>query len=235
MKIAIAHPASTVILVRENSGLEVYMTKRNVNLGFLGGFYVFPGGRRDEADFSEEALNRMWARDLETKTRAIESDEKIEEKLGYYASAIREVFEEIGILMVCDKQGKRVELNSELKNELTRMRTMLHKREIGFMDVLKEFDFYYDSDSLIWFAHWITPKTSPKRFDTQFFIGKIPQGQEPKSFSEEIDFELWIKPKEALEKWRKAEMHMIPPTIASLDRLTRFSGVKELSQALALS
>jgi len=235
MKIAIAQPASTVILVRENSGLEVYMTKRNSNLGFLGGFYVFPGGRRDEADFNEETLSRMRAKDLETKASAIEGNERKEERLGYYAGAIREVFEEIGVLIVCDKEGKRVEINSGLKNELERMRLLLHKRKISFTEVLKRFGFHYDLDRLIWFAHWITPKTSPKRFDTQFFIGKIPPEQEPMAFPEEIEFGLWIKPKQALEKWKKGEMNMIPPTIASLDRLTKFSSLEELSQALALS
>ncbi len=228
-QIAVAHPASTLIVARENPGLEVYLTRRNSRLKFLGGFYVFPGGRRDGEDFSKEALLRMHAQDLKEKADRVESGEAAEEKLGYYSAAIREVFEEAGILMVCGKEGRAVLMNDGLNSELELLRGKLHRREGSFLEILKRFDLYYDLDRLFWFSHWVTPKTSPKRFDTQFFVAQIPAGQNPKAFGEEVEEELWIKPEEALEKWKKGEMKMIPPTLASLDRLSGISGFQELA------
>jgi len=227
-KIAVAHPASTLIVVRENSGLEVYLTKRNPSLNFLGGFFVFPGGRRDAEDYSEEALGRMRARDLKAKAEQVESGEGMEQKLGYYAAAIREAFEEAGVLIACLKSGEPVSLSVELKSELELLRGKLHRREISFLKILPELDLYYDLDRLFWFAHWVTPRTSPKRFDTQFFVTQLPVGQCPKAFSKEVEQELWIGPGEALSRWKKGEMKMIPPTLASLDRLSRFAGLDQL-------
>lgn len=271
-KPAIAHPAATLILLREKrlpqkssplmrgdleegeeikinhpfpepspsegegkvvseTVLEVYLTRRHSQLKFLGGFYVFPGGRRDEEDFCEQAILRMRARDLKKKVEQVDSKESVEAKLGYYATAIREAFEEAGVLIACQKNGEQVLLSGEKKKELDLLRAKLHQRQISFLQILSELDLYYDLDRLFWFAHWITPKTSPKRFDTQFFVAQIPEGQTPKAFSEEIEEELWISPKEALEKWKRGEMKMIPPTLASLGRLNRISAFPDLARS----
>jgi len=228
----IAHPASTLILLRENQGLEVYLTRRHSRLKFLGGFFVFPGGRRDEDDFSEASLKRMRSLDLKQKAEQVDSDEPEDARLGYYSAAIREAFEEAGVLIACQKSGEQVLLSEAMKSELELLRERLHCGEISFLEILSGLDLYYDIDRLLWFSHWVTPKTSPKRFDTQFFVTSLPAGQNPKAFSEEIEEEVWTRPAEALERWKRDEIKMIPPTLASLDRLSRLCCFNELAEKL---
>ncbi len=232
-KIATPIPAATLILVRGDSGpLEVYLTRRNQNLKFLGGFYVFTGGKRDHDDISAASLERMKAADLGKKARAVEGAEPEAQKLGFYAAAIREAFEEAGILIACDQTGAQIRPDEKLKSALGNFRGLLHARKIGFLSILTELNLYYDLEALSWFAHWVTPKTSPRRFDTQFFIAESPSSQSPEPHSEEIDDALWIGPSEALEAWKQGKLKMIPPTLASLDRLSRFTSLAELAQKL---
>jgi len=223
-----AFPASTLILARDSSGLEVYMTRRSPGLDFLAGYHVFPGGRRDEQDFSSASLGRMAAAALEAKAKEIDSQESDAEKLGYYAAAIREAFEEAGVLIACGKNGGNIAFDADLKAELGRLRGLIHQGRMAFLKILEQFDFYYDLDRVIWFAHWVTPEWSPKRFDTQFFTAKLPEGQSPKGFPEEVDKELWLTPGQALAKCELGELMMIPPTIASLEQLSRFKNLAEL-------
>ncbi len=231
MQPAPAIPASSLILVREaGDNLEVYLTKRNPKLNFLGGFYAFLGGRRDEEDFSPQTLKRMWASNLKTKAEKIDSDEPEDKKLGYYATAIREAFEEAGILIVKDAQRVLSQIDQK---ELFKMRTLLHQRKINFLEIMERFDFYYDLDQLFWFAHWITPKTSPKRFDTQFFVSPLPIGQDPQIYKEEVASAIWLSPEKALQEWKLGKIKMIPPTLASLDRLTKYKTIEQLKKDLA--
>ena len=205
------------------------MTRRHPGLVFLGGYYVFPGGRRDEEDFSEAALSRMQAQDLKLKAEEVESDEPEEKKLGFYAAAIREAFEEAGVLIACQKGGRELELNQEFQAELLRMRCLLHEGRTGFLELMRELDLYFDLDRLHWFAHWVTPEFSPRRFDTQFFKAALPKGQSPNGFTGEVDEELWVSPEDALVRCESGELLMIPPTIASLACLR---GCQSLEQAL---
>ena len=201
-----ARPASTLLLTRERDGLEVYMQRRNRNLEFLGGYYVFPGGRRDEID-------------LKARVAEVESPEDNSLKLGSYAAAIREAFEEAGIFIACHQNGELFAPEGKTKDRLAELRTELHKGKSSFIEILTAFDLFYDLDRLFWFAHWITPEFSPRRFDTQFFIAELPTGQTPQAFAEEADEEVWIKPQKALDLCESGGMFMIPPTIASLARL----------------
>jgi len=228
-----ALPASSLILIRQGSELEVFLTQRHPQLKFLGGFYAFLGGRRDEEDFSPQAIKRMKAKNLKEKAEAVDSEEGFEERLGYYATAIREAFEEAGILLVCDREQNPVSISSELKEKLAQSRLLLQNEKLKFIELLEELDLYYDLDRLFWFAHWITPKTSPKRFDTQFFCAPLPKGQTPEIYAQEISQGIWITPQQALERWKKQEIKMIPPTLASLDRLSQYRKIEELIKSLA--
>ena len=233
MNFAPALPASSLILIRQGSELEVFLTQRHPQLKFLGGFYAFLGGRRDEEDFSPQAIERMKAKNLKEKAEAVESDEEYEKKLGYYATAIREAFEEAGILFVCDREQNPVSIFSGAKEKLAQFRLLLQNEKLRFIELLNELDLYYDLDQLFWFARWITPKTSPKRFDTQFFCAPLPEGQNPEIYDQEISQGIWITPEKALERWKNQEIKMIPPTIASLDRLSQYQKIEELLQSLS--
>lgn len=222
-------PASTLVLLRWRKGLEVYLTRRNPNLVFLGGYYVFPGGSRDQDDYSEPALSRMHAKNVKLKAAEIESQEPEDKKLGYYAAAIREAFEEAGVLIACQKGGREMEFNRELQAELFKLRSLIHEGRAGFLEVMRELDLYFDLDRLHWFSRWVTPEFSPRRFDTRFFSAALPQGQDPSGFPEEVDEELWVSPEDAIAQCESGKLLMIPPTIASLARLR---GCQSLEQAL---
>jgi 8-oxo-dGTP pyrophosphatase MutT (NUDIX family) len=224
----VPEPAATLLLVRENPELEVYMTRRHPALNFLAGHYVFPGGKRDDDDFSGQSLSRIVSKDVGQKAGQVESDEPVDKKLGYYAAAIRESFEEAGVLIACRKDGSQLEPDKGLQAELASSRQRLHKREIPFLSLMEEFGLFYDIDRLVWFAHWVTPFWSPRRFDAQFFVALLPSSQTPEPFAEEIDEALWINPGAGLEKWQTEEMKMIPPTLASLNQLSRFRTVAEI-------
>jgi len=220
-------PAATLLLVRQKKTLEVYLTRRHPGLNFLAGHFVFPGGRRDKSDFSKAALARMLSRDIDARADEVDSQEPSAEKLGYYAAAIREAFEEAGVLIACAKSGKPFTPDAKMKKLLAKIRPGIHDGKMSFVEMLCELDLYFDLDRLFWFAHWITPEFSPKRFDTQFFLAEIPKGQSPKGFAEEVDKELWIAPKKAVERWACADLLMIPPTVASLQQLSQYKNFKQ--------
>ena len=220
-------PAATLLLVRQKKALEVYLTRRHPGLNFLAGHFVFPGGRRDQSDFSKPALARMFSQDIDARADEVDSQEPRPEKLGYYAAAIREAFEEAGVLIACEKNGKPFTPDAKMKKLLEKIRPQIHSGKMSFVEMLCELDLYFDLDRLFWFAHWITPEFSPKRFDTQFFLAEIPKGQSPKGFAEEVDQELWIAPKKAIERWACADLLMIPPTVASLQQLSQFETFRD--------
>lgn len=226
-------PAATLLLVRENKGMEVYMTRRHPGLNFLGGHYVFPGGRRDNSDYLKAAIQRMSSKDFGAKAQEVDSDEPMAKKLGYYAAAIREAFEEAGVLIACKRGGELFIPDGRQQKALEKLRPRIHNHKMSFLEMLRELDLFFDLDRLLWFAHWITPEFSPKRFDTQFFIAELPKGQTPRAFAEEVDKELWISPQMALEKWAAADLLMIPPTVASLQQLSRFKNFRDVVKSRA--
>jgi 8-oxo-dGTP pyrophosphatase MutT (NUDIX family) len=216
--------AATVVLTRDSSdGLEVYMTRRQPSLLFLGGYHVFPGGKLDDADRSPEIFARCRDCDLEEAARQIEGVDDPDRAAGLMVAAIRELFEEAGVLLGEDEAGRPLANPSkQTLNQLADLRKKLQADEIPFSDLLEMQGLYCSLSRLKWFAHWITPATSPRRFNTFFFVARKPKGQETSRFEQEIDEAVWVKPREAIERWKAGEWLMIPPTIASLDTLSRY-------------
>lgn len=198
--VAIPKPASTVILMDDLR--RVYLTKRPITMKFLGGFYVFPGGAVDETDYF--LLNEMVAR-----------EEKF--PIVHYVAAARELFEEVGILLANRKDGSPYIMEEK---KLNKYRNLLVNKKISFLQMLKDEGLEFNIDSLTYFNHFITPKVSPIRFDTRFFIAKLPNNQTPKPDKKEIEDAFWILPEEALEAYKKQHLPMVFPTILSLQTLT---------------
>ena len=225
MNPVIPEPAATVCLVREGAaGLEVYLTRRHADLVFLGGFHVFPGGKVDREDFSPAMRSRCRHRDLLEAAAAMGVADP-EQGMGFRVAAIREVFEETGVLLA---EGDRP-LPAE---ELRRFRRQLHAGHCSFLQFLEAENSYLPLDCLLWFAHWITPATSPRRFDTHFFAARMPEGQEAQPFAEEVSASGWEEPARAIERWKRGEIKIIPPTLASLDFLSRFADWASLCREL---
>jgi len=217
-------PAATVCLVRESqSGLEVYLTRRHADLVFLGGFHVFPGGKVDREDGSPAMLGRCRLQGPLAAAAPGVADP--EQGMGFRVAAIREVFEETGVLLAEGASAVPAE-------RLAAFRRELHAEQRSFLSLLETEDLYLPVDRLLWFAHWVTPATSPRRFDTHFFAAPMPAGQEVSPFPDEVSASGWEQPKAAIERWKQGQIKIIPPTLASLDFLSRFADWTSLSREL---
>ncbi|MGM0901130.1 MAG: NUDIX hydrolase [Bacillota bacterium] len=195
-------PASTVVLMDQIK--RVYLTKRPKTMKFLGGFYVFPGGSVERAD---DDIKKDYIK-----------NEKDHEAFspGHYIAAARELFEEVGILLANHDDGSFAKLNNQTEWEYRRQ---LLNGDISFTQILMQEDLYFDFNHLTYFGHRITPKESPIRFDTRFFIANLPTNQSPKPEQSEIDDAFWMNPSDVLTAYQEGKMPLVPPTIDSLETI----------------
>lgn len=198
--VAIPKPASTIILI--NGEGKVYLTKRPITMKFLGGFYVFPGGSVDASDYE-------W-----TSNRVKNVPAGLTFDTAYFIAAARELFEEVGILLV-----ENMNLTLE---EQWEYRLQLMKHEISFHDFLKKENLVLDLSSVSYIGHRVTPKTSKYRYDTRFFVTKLPEGQKPIPYEMEVEEAYWTSPEDALKAYRKGEITLVRPTKVSLETLHHY-------------
>ncbi|WP_227937719.1 NUDIX hydrolase [Alkalihalobacillus deserti] len=194
----IPKPASTVALMDHMS--RVYLTKRPRTMKFLGGVFVFPGGSVEKED-SEVEIEYINGKTSEEFSQA------------YYVAAARELFEEVGILLVCKDDGSTVQFNKETEREY---RSLLVEGKISFLQMLKQEKLHLNFENLKYFGNLITPKMSPIRFDTRFFLANMPEDQTPKPDHYEIDEALWITPREAITAYENGGFPVASPTILAL-------------------
>ena len=222
-----ARHASTVALLRDTpEGLEVFLVRRGTNLNFAGGAMVYPGGAVDEAD-RDPALLEHWAGPApEAFSRPLLADEEMSR--GLVVAAVRETFEEAGVLLATAPAAGWA--NPE---RLEALRVELRAGRTGLPQVLEETGLALDAGCLQPFAHWITPESEPRRFDTRFFLAKTPEGQHATHDGEESASGTWMRPADALESSRRGECFMLPPTVFTLQELAGYSSVSQAFQATA--
>lgn len=230
--------AATVVLVREikkpggDGEIEVYMTKRHQRLDFIGGFHVFPGGKMDRQDLEPENLKRCKGLCPEDAQKILVDSPDPSKSLAYWIAAIRELFEEAGILLAYNKEGKLINLEAEkLRDKFFSFRRLIHGGKITLGEMMVKEDLLYAVDNLLYFSHWITPEFSPRRFDTRFFIARLPEKQSPQHYEDEVAESDWTEPALALSRWEMGEMNMIMPTLATLQSLAKFNTLTELFDA----
>ena len=226
-------PAATVMVVRDgphpSAPLEVLMLRRSLQADFVGGAYVFPGGAVDAADRGPRAERLFRDR----------SDEAASTMLGvgsgglaYWVAAIRECFEEAGLLLASSAGGCPVSFaDTGVAERFARHRAALNSGTRSFLDILETERLALSIDSLHYFAHWITPEGSPRRYDTRFFVAVAPEGQTPAHDAGETISDVWVRPAEALERHRAGQMELILPTIKNLQAIGRFATAPELLAA----
>lgn len=225
-------PAATVAVVRDaHGGIEVLMLQRNLRSGFVAGVHLFPGGALDEADAAVEATKLCCGLDDRAASRILGLAAG---GLAYWVAAIRESFEEAGILLACDRYGKLV----SLIDERSAGRFLVHRREINarqreFLSMLNEEGLQLAADRLTFFGHWITPVGAPRRYDTRFFLAAAPEGQEPLHDSLETIDHLWVHPSVALDRQRKGEFKMRTPTVHTLKKFADYDTVASLCNGIA--
>lgn len=205
-------PAATVTLVRDGpQGLEVLMMKRNLQSGFVPGKYLFPGGAVDQADAANGVYARCTGLDDEAASRRLGVPAH---GLAYWIAAIRESFEEAGMLLARAATGQPV--GHAQAGELARHRKAVAAGELAFEAVLQDAGLQLAVDELVYFSHWITPAGAPRRYDTRFFVAHAPAGQEPAHDNEETIESIWISPRVGVERYREGTFKMLTPTIHTL-------------------
>lgn len=224
-------PAATVTLVRDAPrGLEVLMMQRSLNLKFMPGVYVFPGGALDPADSSPE----MHALCAGLEDAAASSALGVERGgLAYWVAAIREAFEEAGILLAYDASGGIVALNGDAADRYRAHRRTLDERHGNFGAIVQGEGLRLATDRLTYFGHWITPVGAPRRYDTRFFLAVAPERQEAKHDNHETIAHIWMRPQEALDLCAKETLNMRFPTIRTLEQFTQCTTAAELVAALS--
>ncbi|WGW11075.1 hypothetical protein LWF01_13325 [Saxibacter everestensis] len=207
--------AATVMLLRDSAdGVEVFLLKRAMSMSFAPERYAFPGGRVDPSD-TEEVPWGGWTPDR-CKQRLGISDPALARQI--VVSAVRETFEECGVLLASTSDG---ELVGEVSGgNWQAFREKIVHRELTFGDFLRHSEFSLRADLLHPWARWITPGCEHRRYDTVFFVAAVPPGQEAKVGSSEATWGGWLSAKEAVERGRNSGGNeMLPPTLVSLEEL----------------
>ena len=227
--------AATVILLRcaEPNGFEVFLTRRPDSMPFLGGMYCFPGGTVQKDDCSE-AIQRCCTGLAPKQARAIIGAHfSPREALGLWVAAIRELFEETGILLAHNDDNEPLRV-LDGQTRLEELHDALLAKSLSFRELLEKGNLKCDLARLSHFSHWQTPSEVPMRFNTRFFLAALPEGQTPLPTSYEVVHSLWITPDRALAQFEKKQLPMIFPTFASLRTLADFESVDSLFREYGL-
>jgi 8-oxo-dGTP pyrophosphatase MutT (NUDIX family) len=210
-------PAATVVLVRDGArGLEVLLLKRHHAMAFLAGAHVFPGGRVEASD------RDMPAEQLSGRDRAAAQLPELDpdEAVAWHVAAIRELFEEAGLLLARDTRGEC--LTTENKDERRRLDD--HRAALAhepFSALLARERLRLALDALALFAHWVTPAGEARRFDTRFFLARVPPRQGEGDVDRESVGLAWWTPADAIRRCQAGDVVLPPPTWTTLRELER--------------
>jgi 8-oxo-dGTP pyrophosphatase MutT (NUDIX family) len=219
---AATRPAATIVLLRDGSaGMELLLMRRSRKAGFVPGAYVFPGGRVDGSDFTPETLDRLDGLTTEEAAGRLELHDADPPAISYYLAALREAFEETGILVGLRSDGSAPPTAAE-DPSVDRIRDALMQDELTFAAALHELDARIEGDAVEYIAHWITPTPEPRRYDTRFFAARVADGATPIVDPREMTDALWVTPSRALEGLDRGEIPMVFPTIKTIEQLTHF-------------
>jgi 8-oxo-dGTP pyrophosphatase MutT (NUDIX family) len=232
---AIPKKAATVILLRESQpeGVEVFLLKRHEKSSFMAGNFVYPGGRVDRNDGSTETCNRCKGVSPAEAHRMLGESISPDESIAHWVAGIRELFEEAGVLFACDDAGALFHVeNRKQQEKLEHYRNLLQQGELTICQVVQEEKLFLALDQLHYYAHWITPEARSERFDTRFFLACHPEGQEATYDRKETTVGAWLTPRKALEENIQGHVALSPPTLKTLEDLSRFSSIPEVFTSL---
>jgi 8-oxo-dGTP pyrophosphatase MutT (NUDIX family) len=220
----VIRPAATVMIVDDRPELQVLMIERNARMVFAGGMWVFPGGAVDpgEADDFEHYCTGL------DDHHASERLDLAEGGLAYWVAAIRENFEEAGLLLGRTRDDSAIDAKA-----FSHARSDLHDGRCTFLDIVKQYDLVLDTSAVHYVSRWITPLGSPRRFDARFFVSTPPDNQDVVHDENETVGWDWISPHEALARFERKEMVMMTPTVRMLRSLALFESAEEVMTAAA--
>ena len=227
--------AATVILARPP--LEIYLARRSANAAFAPDAFVFPGGTIEPQDASEPIRRRTFGLDashVQRQFRAaipleLGSDEPSvdrEAAATLFTAALRELFEEAGVLLARTARGEPVSASAKEWKRVADQRVAVRSGALSFADFLQSHDWLADAAALTLFSHWITPPSEPRRYNTHFFFAIAPSDQIALADAAETHDGLWISPASALARREAGTLHLVYPTIKHLERLASFDSVE---------
>jgi 8-oxo-dGTP pyrophosphatase MutT (NUDIX family) len=200
--------ASTILLVRDGAqGLEVFMVVRHQEIDFASGALVFPGGKLATGDRDPRVARRC------TGTEGLSADQ-----LALRVAAIREAFEECGVLLARPRSANALTAD-RLAALGARYRTPLDRGEIGIADMLEAEDLELACETLVPFAHWITPPIMAKRFDTWFYVAVAPPEQVALHDGREMVDSVWLRPDDAVAQEKAGTRTIVPATLLNVQKL----------------
>ena len=221
-------PAATVVLLRDTEkGPEVFMVRRHEGVGSFRGAHVFPGGRVDDEDYADPA----WADGVDRARRQL-SILPEDEALAFFVAAARELFEEAGVLLARDRTGQYVSLAQPPDHErFTQHRHDIHARRSSFVEIVQLEGLRLALDALTLSAHWVTPPVEGKRFDTRFFVARLPPGQTPAHDEKETTESSWMTAADAIRAGDERQIQLPPPTWMTLREIEAFKSVEQIVAA----
>lgn len=218
--------AATIVVVRDAAdGIEVLLSRRAERGDHNSNAWVFPGGVVDASD--RESYDRCVGMDDAVASARLGL---ARDGLAYYVAAVRECFEESGLLFAADADGGLIRLDAETPDtrhrEVAEWRGPLHRNERTLSELCRAFDLSLAVDRLVYLSHWLTPLGRSKRFDTRFFVAAVPPGQTAAFDGTEMVEQLWTRPADALARSR--ELRLMTPTQKTLELLAKHSTVDAL-------
>lgn len=218
-------PAATVVLLRpgpvDTSSLEVLLLRRSRAVSFVPGAYVFPGGRVDPSDADPRVLPRLVGFDpVDLELRMEHADEELP-AIAYVVAALRETFEETGIL-------PGLPTGPSQSAEVLRLREELLADRTPFFRILEALGASPAASDAAYIAHWVTPEAEPRRYDTRFFALRVPRGLGVRPQPGEISSAEWLSPQAALARHTRGSLPIIFPTLHTLRELSAFSSPREV-------
>jgi len=200
------------------------------NVGQFGGLHVFPGGKVDQADHAEG-----W----EAYTSGIDDPTASQMLglgvggLGYWVACLRECFEEAGVLLATREDGEMLPLHDpDRRARFARWRDRVNGQEEGAFEAMcVEENLQLATDHLAYVSHWITPVDQPKRFDTRFFVARAPSRQEALHDGFETVESAWVRPEQALDRFKQGELSLISPTYKNLEAIAGFETTEALIES----
>jgi 8-oxo-dGTP pyrophosphatase MutT (NUDIX family) len=232
-EVVVPRAAATIVLLRDSGsaavgdGFEVLLLKRIKSAGFVPGAWVFPGGRVDADDATAELLARMDGLSPSDAARRLSlTGDADPPALAYYVAALREAFEETGILVGATEAGAAPR-TAAADARVQELRLRLMRDEGALPSVLDELGCRMAGGAVEYIAHWITPVPEPRRFDTRFFAAVVPPGTEALPDPRESSDAGWFTPNRAIEENLAGRLPMVFPTIHTLRALAVFSSAEE--------
>jgi 8-oxo-dGTP pyrophosphatase MutT (NUDIX family) len=218
--------AATVMLLRDapGAGLEVFMLRRTQTAAFVGGFHVFPGGAVDPADGAPDMEALCDGRSDADASVALGLERG---GLAYWVASLRESFEEAGLLLARDGDGKLVRFDDPaVAARFAQHRRAVHRLEASLGDVCTAEGLRLAVDGVEYVSRWVTPAGERRRFDTRFFMASAPEGQDPLHDDAETIASRWVRPADALDEFAAGTLQLIIPTIKHLDLLASFDSTQ---------